>query len=184
MSRKNPVESVSECLTVGLRHGCSPGHFNTAGTHGVHEVPNIQAAPDVLLREGFAAGAECQATFLNDFSSQGNVAGDDKVTWFAAAYDLVVRNIKTGFHLQESNVGGGWNTHPMVCNQRERETCTLRRPEQDLLDHYRTRIGIDPDLQPRHTSEAERRPMRSFERSIRPAGLVVVGLGSTLPSVP
>lgn len=149
MSSQYPIESVGKSLPVGLRHRCCSGHLDTAGTHGVHKVPDVQTAPDILLREGLAAWAEREPAFLDDFGSQGNITGDDKITRLAAAYDFVVGNVKAGFHLQESNVGGGWDTHTMVRDQGERESRALGRPEQDLLDHHRTRIGIDPDLQER-----------------------------------
>ena len=61
-------------------------------------------------------------------------------------HDVVVCNVKTRPHLDRADIAGPGDLQGLVGDQPHRHAHPLRGPEQDVLDHLRAGVGIDPDL--------------------------------------
>src|SRR5690606_40456656 len=67
------IKHIGKCLAVGLRQRRRPATLYAAGTHGVHEVADIQARTHVVAIEQLATRCHGHGTARNHVSGQRNI---------------------------------------------------------------------------------------------------------------
>src|SRR6185369_9606452 len=72
--------------------------------------------------------------------------------------DFLVRDIETRRDLHDAQLGQAWNRERLIGHQRDHHTGSFGRAKQNVLDHFRTSVRIDPDAGGSHafTSNAHR----------------------------
>ena len=162
-SRKNPEADSGDRSTfrvpgqhpvqmVGKRPPLSPAQrwrsagVYPAGPHRIHEVAHVEPLADGLPGMELAARAERMDAALHHFRRQRDVGGDDEVAAPGSLHDFVVRDVESRTDLHELDVWRRGNTNWLIGDQGHLHPGSFGRPEQDLPDRCRARIGIHPYL--------------------------------------
>jgi hypothetical protein len=77
---------------------------------------------------------------------QRNITGNHEIAFFEPFDYLIVGDIKTRRYLKHLYVAGRRYTHRLIGYKGEPQPGTLRRSEENILDHDRARICVYPNL--------------------------------------
>lgn len=166
---KKSIKGVGKPLSIrGIQRRRATG-MNTTAAQRFHKVAHLQSTADVLAGMDFATGCDRNGALLEHLSSQRDIGGDDKIARHNLSDNFVVGHIETGLDLNRINERRRRLADRLIGHQRQSRANPLRGPEQDLPDHDRTGVCIDPEMR------FVRRLSDHGEKLSRPAHMIRAG---------
>ena len=140
------VKLIGKGLSVALMEGRGTAGLYSRGSQNLHKIPHIEPATDSFNRIELSSRIKGMASLAKNRSRQRNIRGNHQITGRKLPDYLVICHILSESYTERGNIcRSGYLDRP-VGNKYRLHRSPLCCPEQDFLNGFWTRIGIDPYL--------------------------------------